>query len=82
MKSYVVLLMLYKLRVLVSFFRNFQSLLVRTYKKSQTQLMLIIEMIFKTKQDLGWTRYTPRLIYLLLLCYVIKQCCYFFLNLV
>ncbi|MFS8005556.1 hypothetical protein Hanom_Chr13g01238711 [Helianthus anomalus] len=31
---------------------------------------LIIEMIFKTKQDLGWTRYTPRLIYLLLLCYV------------
>ncbi|KAJ0923304.1 hypothetical protein HanPSC8_Chr05g0214331 [Helianthus annuus] len=25
-----------------------------------TQLMLIIEMICKTKQDLGWTRYTPR----------------------
>ncbi|KAJ0925335.1 hypothetical protein HanRHA438_Chr04g0158581 [Helianthus annuus] len=39
-------------------------------------------MIFKTKQDLGWTRYTPRLIYLLLLCYNLKQCCYFYLNLV
>ncbi|MFS7975948.1 hypothetical protein Hanom_Chr10g00886671 [Helianthus anomalus] len=26
-------------------------------------------MIFKTKQDLGWTRYTPRLIYILLLFY-------------
>ncbi|MFS7973856.1 hypothetical protein Hanom_Chr09g00861571 [Helianthus anomalus] len=39
---------------------------------------LIIEMIFKTKQDLGWTRYTPRLIYLLLLCYNLKQCCYFY----
>uniref|UniRef100_A0A251VQ81 Uncharacterized protein n=1 Tax=Helianthus annuus TaxID=4232 RepID=A0A251VQ81_HELAN len=45
-------------------------------------IRLIIEMIFKTKQDLGWTRYTPRIIYLLLLCYIMKQCCYFFLNLV
>ncbi|MFS7953631.1 hypothetical protein Hanom_Chr07g00620951 [Helianthus anomalus] len=43
---------------------------------------LIIEMIFKTKQDLGWTRYTPRLIYLLLLCYNLKQFCYCYLNLV
>ncbi|MFS7956701.1 hypothetical protein Hanom_Chr07g00657601 [Helianthus anomalus] len=33
------------------------------------------------KRDLGWTRYTPRLIYLLLLCYNLKQCCYFYLNL-
>ncbi|KAJ0858417.1 hypothetical protein HanRHA438_Chr13g0600781 [Helianthus annuus] len=33
------------------------------------QKLLTIEPIFKTKQDLGWTRYTPRLIYLLLLCY-------------
>ncbi|MFS7964534.1 hypothetical protein Hanom_Chr08g00751481 [Helianthus anomalus] len=33
------------------------------------------------KQDLGWTRYTPRLIYLLLLCYNLKQYCYFYLNL-
>uniref|UniRef100_A0A251UUH1 Uncharacterized protein n=1 Tax=Helianthus annuus TaxID=4232 RepID=A0A251UUH1_HELAN len=58
------------------------SLLVRYYKNSHTQPMLIIEMIFKTKQDLGWTRHTPRLIYLLLLCYNLKQCCYLFLNLV
>ncbi|MFS7961231.1 hypothetical protein Hanom_Chr08g00712541 [Helianthus anomalus] len=37
-------------------------------------------MIFKTKQDLGWTRYTPRLSYLLLLWFMLKQCCYLYLN--
>ncbi|KAF5790889.1 hypothetical protein HanXRQr2_Chr09g0388381 [Helianthus annuus] len=47
-------------------FQNF--FFVRYFKKSQTQSMLIIETILKTKQDLGWTRYTPRLIYLC--CYV------------
>ncbi|MFS7957412.1 putative chromatin remodeling & transcriptional activation CHROMO-DOMAIN family [Helianthus anomalus] len=30
-------------------------------------------MIFKTKQDLGWTRYTPRLSYLLLLWFMLEQ---------
>ncbi|KAJ0795671.1 hypothetical protein HanPI659440_Chr04g0153151 [Helianthus annuus] len=73
---------MYSSRTTVRSLGNLQSYSCVTYKKSQTQPMLIIEMIFKTKQDLGWTRYTPRLIYLLLLCYVMKLCCYFFLNLV
>ncbi|KAF5822442.1 hypothetical protein HanXRQr2_Chr01g0026521 [Helianthus annuus] len=67
-------------RFLGLFLNLYSCVITRILIRNQCEL--IIEMIFKTKQDLGWTRYTPRIIYLLLLCYIMKQCCYFFLNLV
>uniref|UniRef100_A0A251TXN2 Uncharacterized protein n=1 Tax=Helianthus annuus TaxID=4232 RepID=A0A251TXN2_HELAN len=50
-----------------SFFWIFQSYSCVTYKKSQTQPMLIIEVWMIDETSLGWTRYTLKFIYLLLL---------------
>ncbi|MFS8020073.1 hypothetical protein Hanom_Chr15g01411271 [Helianthus anomalus] len=46
------------------------SLLVRYFKEFERNLCeLIIEVWMIHETSLGWTRYTPRIIYLLLLCY-------------
>ncbi|MFS8006679.1 hypothetical protein Hanom_Chr14g01252081 [Helianthus anomalus] len=47
-----------------------------------TQPRLIIEVWTNHETSLGWTRYTPRIIYLLLLCYLLKQSWILVLNIV